>query len=150
MALASLYTALHNPWARLLLVPVVTVAVATVLRAYSDPGRRNPFSYREYSRYDFQYGVEFVLAAFATYVSFIAERATEGDPGIARIYETASIASVGFTALIFFIPMFTRVAGWDETITARGARRELRRMRGVFIPDALGFVALAWTIFLVR
>lgn len=136
------------PLFRLVVVPVVVAFLATVLRVYADPRRKHPLLPSHLTLQDLLYGVDFTLAAAATYLAWVADRVIEGGDQT-KVLTSAVIALPGFVIAVAFITMWMRTEGW--TSHRRGSRtiRQPHALKGVLVPDIVGLLALSWTVLLI-
>jgi hypothetical protein len=136
------------PQFRLVVVPVVIPVKATILRVYSDPSRRHPLLPSHLTLQDLLYGVDFTLAGAATYLAWVAERVIRGGDQT-DVLASAAIALPGFAFAVAFLAMWMRTEGWVSY--TRGGRTiwKPHLLKGVIIPDALGLLALSWSVLLM-
>jgi hypothetical protein len=136
------------PQFRLVAVPVVIAVMATILRVYSDPSRKHPLLPSQLTLQDLLYGVDFTLAGAATYLAWVADHVVRGGDQT-KVLSSAVVALPGFAIAVAFITMWMRTEGWVSR--RRGGRTiwEPHPFKGVLVPDALGLLALSWTVLLI-
>jgi hypothetical protein len=142
--------ALQIPVFRVVLLTVGTALFTTLLRKISNPNEPHPYRFWEWTKHDWNIGLDFALAAFITFLTIVSDNIIEQHQPqrTSQDLNTASSLwiAVGFVTLTYAIATYVRTEGYRPT--ASGSY-DLLAGRGVAVPLVLGLVALfvtAWRI----
>ena len=98
---------------------------------------------------DLLYGVDFTLAAAATYLAWVADHVIRGGDQT-KVLTSAVVALPGFILAVFVLTMWMRTEGWvSESDGEEETALKPHPLKGVLIPDVLGLMALSWTVLLM-
>jgi hypothetical protein len=131
---------LHSPTARILIVPVVVIAVGIWSHLYGD--RRKSVL----EPVDLVVGTDLVVAGFATLAIHLNDQlwnnALTGDQ-ILRVFVNSIPALAILPSFMLAIPIWVRGVGWYRP-NSRASWR-MRRLTGVAIPNLVGLLTL-WLV----